>query len=263
MIYSVVLYAIALFLFALRLYSTKKKGIASTVTFVVLLAISIPFFAYEHGSLPILISGVILANAVISYYGTKLSYLYIAVFAVFVALMLMYHIQVQLIAQVLMFGLLSGSNFVARHKKRMNRNVEISRNSVQIASGIVLISVFYIFGMNTGAVILISAILLGLFLTTYSERNNSGSIGRLMYRIERNGLNIGVGATWLAIGSLVSVSFLNMMPMITVFAALFIGDSLSTIVGISYALYRIAVVAHVFASLVYAPEFVCRRRFDP
>lgn len=227
---SFVLYATGLLLFLYKIsISRRLRGVLYFLGFVVLGAV---LFAYEHADMLSLVSGIVIFNMVVTSYGKKTNNLYIilGVFYVVVA----YPLGVTTLSQSIFLGMLSGANISKTHKDRkLNKRIETRRDALQFIAGIFLIPAFYFLELNTSSFILLSLIVSGLFLGNYAVSNKRKKLLGIFSRFEREGENLGHGALWLSIGSLLAASLLNKVYIIIIFSGLYLGDSLSTVVGLN------------------------------
>lgn len=225
-----VLYATGLLLFLYKIsISRRLRGVLYFLGFVVLGAV---LFAYEHADMLSLVSGIVIFNMVVTSYGKKTNNLYIilGVFYVVVA----YPLGVTTLSQSIFLGMLSGANISKTHKDRkLNKRIETRRDALQFIAGIFLIPAFYFLELNTSSFILLSLIVSGLFLGNYAVSNKRKKLLGIFSRFEREGENLGHGALWLSIGSLLAASLLNKVYIIIIFSGLYLGDSLSTVVGLN------------------------------
>lgn len=225
-----VLYAIASAILVYRLYKlTKTRDLA---LFSTVLLLSIALFYYEHTFIALLLSGVVIFSAIISSYGTKRCYLFILVGLLYASLA--YTIGAQYMLQSLFLGMLSGSNIIFQKKKASHKEKELLRNGIQIAAGVIFIAVFYFLAPDLADGALFWCIIIGSLLGNYALSRSSGSVAKTLYKFEREKTLLGSGARWLAIGALVAASFLTRNMIIAVFSAIFLADSFSTLVGITF-----------------------------
>ena len=223
------LYAAATLMLAYRLIKLKKFSDLSSYSAI--LVISIIAFYLEHADIALLISGVIIFNAIIASYGKKLCYLFIFIGILYAAVS--YTAGPEFVLQSLFLGMLSGSNIL---ETKMHKNVkknELRRNAVQILAGVFLISVFYILKNSIADAVLFWFVIIGSIFGNYALINRSGKISKFIDSFERSETTLGSGARWLAIGSLATASFLTGSTVLSVFSAIFIADSFSTLFGIS------------------------------
>lgn len=225
-----ILYAFTLATFAYRLtrLSSKREWLA----FSGLLILSLLLFVYEQADILLFLSGVIIFNAMISSYGRKIGYLFVAL-AVFY-LWIAYPVNFSDVLQSVFIGMLSGSRIPGWQETRFHKENELIRNLIQIAAGILFIIAFYYLPVWSAAEIAIAFVLLGSILGNYTLSKKRGKFVRAIYSLEKNNSVLGSGARWLAIGLLLAASFLSRNLIIVVFSAIFIGDSFSTLVGINF-----------------------------
>ena len=223
------LYAAATLMLAYRLIKLKKFSDLSSYSAI--LVISIIAFYLEHADIALLISGVIIFNAIIASYGKKLCYLFIFIGILYAAVS--YTTGPEFVLQSLFLGMLSGSNLFETKKQKNEKKNELRRNAVQIVAGVFLISVFYILKSSIADAVLFWFVIIGSIFGNYALINKSGKVSKFINSFERSETTLGSGARWLAIGSLATASFLTGNAVLAVFSAIFIADSLSTLFGIS------------------------------
>ncbi len=224
------LYAIATLILAYRLIKlTKFRDLAA---FSAILVLAILLFRYEAANLPLLLSGVVIFSAIISSYGSRKCYLFILLGILYAALA--YTSGAALMLQSLFLGMLAGSHLTMEKKKSTERHSEFARNAVQLAAGALFIAVFYFLKPDQADAVLFWFVIAGSILGNYALSRKDGAIARFLQGLERSDAFLGSGARWLAIGALVAASFLTRNAIIAVFSAIFLADSFSTLVGVSF-----------------------------
>ena len=220
-------YLAATAIFAYRLYSIKSSRDLFSFAGITILALLI--FAYEKADIQLLLSGSILFSAIISSYGKRRCYLFIALAVLYA--WLSYSSGAFFILQSLFLGMLAGSHLSFEKPKRTKEVAELGRNAVQLEAGAMLIAAFALLKADFADAILFWLVILGSLLGNYALTNRKSKVSGVLYYLERDGAVLGSGARWLAIGALVAASFLQSDFVIMVFAAIFIADSFSTLVG--------------------------------
>lgn len=228
-LYLYALYATASVILAYRLLKLTKTR--DLLIYSLFLLASILLFWYEHASVAIPISGVIIFNAMISSYGKKECYLFILIGALYS--LFVYPAGLSLLLQSVFMGMLSGSGIAATEKTHMQESTELKRNAVQITAGVFFILLFAV-NPNVGDSFMLAFVLLGSVFGNYVLSKKSSPVAKILYGFERNGVLLGSGARWLALGAIVAAAFLTTNMAIAVFSAIFIGDSLSTLVGLRF-----------------------------
>jgi dolichol kinase len=140
-----------------------------------------------------------------------------------------------LVSQSLLFGIMAKA-FLSKKQNAPKKNTgrEIRRDFVHMVSGILFVSLFLLAPIPYPYVILIAFILCGILFVSYANTHPKAQISRSIYSLEREGTAIGYGAVWLAVGSLISVSFLSQILAVVPLAAIFIGDPMATMVGLYF-----------------------------
>ncbi len=222
---------------SLRLFSQtdvqKRRRLASLAA----LALIGSLLAYAQGiafsELPIFVLGMLLFNGVVSAYGSKMEFAYV-LFG-FVYLFAFSGIGGSIMAQAMLFGMLNEVAIMKSVKEMAaNKGIELRRDVVQILGGVILMVLFVGYGLHVGSIALLSIILFGVFLVNVAKLFPRTPFSRMIYALERSNTSLGLGALWLALGSLVAVAALDEPHIIIVFSAIFIGDSAATIFGMKY-----------------------------
>lgn len=229
---SFILYSLYAIAAAILVYKLVKARSRELIVFAALIIASILLFSYEHVYIALPISGIIIFSAIISSYGTWECYLFILAGIFYAAFA--YPAGISTFLQSMFIGMLSGS-YIAKQEKtiKQKKDPELRRNVAQILAGIAFIAIFYAFNLQAAALFPIVLIIAGSILGNYASTEKKNLLSKYLYGFERNGVAFGSGARWLAIGILVAISFLSRNLIISVFSAIFIGDSFSTLVGIS------------------------------
>ena len=144
-------------------------------------------------------------------------------------------IGILLISQSLLFGIMAKA-FLSKKPKEPKKNPgrEIRRDFVHMVSGILFVSLFLLAPSPYPYMMLIAFILCGILFVSYANTHPKAHISRSIYSLEREGAAIGYGAVWLAVGSLISVSFISQILAVVPLAAIFIGDPMATMVGLYF-----------------------------
>ncbi len=224
------LYAAATVILAYRLIKLAKAK--DLLIYSGFLITGIALFWYQHADIAALIAGVIIFNALISSYGKKVCYLFIVAAILYSSYV--YFLSAQLLLEAIFLGMLSGSYITKEKSKAMRKNHILLRNAIQIAAGIAFIGILYLYGLGLLTVVMIAFLLLASLVANYALTAND-SLSKALYSIEKEGTVLGSGARWLSVGAIVAVAFLQKDYAIVVLIAIFISDSLSTIVGQSLA----------------------------
>ncbi len=223
-------YLAATAIFAYRLYSIKSSR--DLFFFAVMTIIALLVFSYEKADIQLLLSGSIIFSAIISSYGKRRCYLFIALAVLYA--WLSYSSGAYFILQSLFLGMLAGSHLSFEKPKRTKEAAELWRNAVQLLAGGALIAAFAFLKAEFADALLFWLVIMGSLLGNYALSNRKSKVSGALYYLEREGAVLGSGARWLAIGALVAASFLRSEFVIMVFAAIFIADSFSTLVGMRF-----------------------------
>ena len=234
LLYSAVLLAIALFF--IGLYRVRRMEEKEQELLAVAVVAGALLFAYEHaGALDLLLLcvGILSFNGLLSDKSPKIRSAYVLVSAVYITMI--HWIGFQFIAQAMLLGILSVITRLKQYRNRIeNRRVELSRDFFHIGAGIFLMLVFMFESEPIAVTALMLMILGGILAICIAEMFKKSQIASIVVGLERGGSALGYGALWLALGSLFAVSFLNATNVLVVFAAIFIGDPIATIIGIHF-----------------------------
>ncbi len=144
-------------------------------------------------------------------------------------------IGILLISQSLLFGIMAKA-FLSKKSKVLKKDPEreIRRDFIHMVSGILFVSIFLLAPTPYPYIVLIVFVLCGILFVSYANTHPKAHISRSIYSLEREGTAIGYGALWLAVGGLISVSFLSQILAVVPLAAIFIGDPMATMAGLYF-----------------------------
>ncbi len=118
------------------------------------------------------------------------------------------------------------------HGKDQTKGVEIRRDVFQIGTGVVALLIMYTFRPYTGESIILVFMLLLYLLGNFSHNNRQNSVSRILYTMERENVNLGVGSIMLAVGVLFMFGLLRSHSIVLVGLFLvLIADPVATIAG--------------------------------
>lgn len=231
-LYSTVgLFILLVYLLYLRIPKMKSNEITLLAIFLIA---GLILFMYEQINLYIILGlmlGILTFNGLLNSMSPLWRMYYVSLSVLY--LTLLHWIGLIFLAQALLMGLLSSITNIKEHKNSIeSRRVEIERDVVHIIAGILFMAIFYFEAVPVAVSILMIVILGGILAISFGELYKGHILPSFMYRFERNGATLGHGALWLALGALLAVSFLSTHDVLIVFAAIFIGDPVATIVGI-------------------------------
>ena len=233
-LYMTVLFAIALFF--LGLYRARRMEKREQELLGIAVVAGAMLFAYEHtGDLNLLLLCVGIANfnGLLSDKSPKMRIGYVIVSAAYITAI--HWIGFQLIAQAMLLGILSVITKLKQYRNRIeNRRVELRRDVFHMGAGVFLMLMFMFESEPVAVTALMLMILGGILAICIAEISKDNPISNVVVGLERGGAALGYGALWLALGSLFAVSFLNTTNVLVVFAAIFIGDPVATIIGIHF-----------------------------
>ena len=118
------------------------------------------------------------------------------------------------------------------HSKGKIRQIEMRRDYVQIAGGLIIFTILYYGTFFYLRMFITWAVLIFLIIGNYYSRKSNTKIGSLISYFERPSVPIGLGAIWFGIGILFSLGLVDSGKIfaLIIFAST-VGDPLATIVG--------------------------------
>jgi dolichol kinase len=222
---------VAFILFLYRVSkSVKPKELLPLFGFIL---IGVVLSTVESANILFFLSIIVVFDLIAYTYGSYKGMLMILVGGAYL-LMAYLIIPANLMAQAALIGMLSE---VMGFKKSRNyaedKRKETSRDLVQVGVGALIMLMFYYVQLYQAEISLIMLIMLGYLLANYAIINKSNSLAKFLRGLERRYTKFGHGASWLALGTLLAISFVsNTNYLITIFASLFIGDAVATIIGV-------------------------------
>ncbi len=122
---------------------------------------------------------------------------------------------------------------------RSNKRVEIRRDVFEMVMGAVLLLIIVLVQYYSAIYIVVLLSLLGYSISGLVPHKSS--MYAFLNSLERTGAFFGEGAIYLAVGTLLMVSFIHARPLLlTGIIALFFSDSLATIAGVTYGKHKLA-----------------------
>ncbi|MGC8537902.1 MAG: hypothetical protein ACP5MZ_02875 [Candidatus Micrarchaeia archaeon] len=122
---------------------------------------------------------------------------------------------------------------------RSNKRIEIRRDVFEMAMGVVLFLIIALVRYYSAVYIVVLLSLFGYSISGLLKHKSR--IYVFLNSLERTGAFFGEGAVYLAVGTLLMVSFIHARPLLLAgIIALFFSDSLATIVGITYGKHKLA-----------------------
>ncbi len=234
LLYATSILAIGLFFVSLyRIRRMDKKGQALVGLAVV--AGFLLFYVQQANIITLLLLevGILNFNGLLSDKSPKIRSAYVVICAVYV--IMIHYIGFMFIAQAMLLGLLSVITKLKEYRNRVeNRRVEVSRDIFHMFAGISLMLMFYFETEPIAVTFQMLMILGGILVICAAETFKDNGFSDFIFKFERNGAALGFGALWLAMGSLFATSFLNTPNVLAVFAAIFIGDPIATIIGLHF-----------------------------
>lgn len=117
-------------------------------------------------------------------------------------------------------------------KKGLDKITEIKRDVFQILTGLIVISLLFLFGRYTGSIIVLYGSLLLYTIGNFSSLQRNSKISRFLFTMEREGVSLGQGAISLASGVFFLFGMIGMYDVVLagIFLVL-IADPVATIAG--------------------------------
>ena len=229
---EVLLYAAGILLI---IYRIAKLNRTTAIGFLPFFILAVLLFAYEGAEIIPLLGAVAVSSMMASYYGKKADYLFAFISAAYLIGASALGIAAPYMAQGLLIGVLSSVvMFGSTREKHTHKDIEVRRNTIQIACGTIVIGAL-LFGGSYAEEAVMLLIILASGVASYAITNRRSRLSMILYRAERRRVQLGYGAIWLALGTLAAMAFLgNRGDIISVFAAIFIADSISTLVGMKF-----------------------------
>ncbi|VVB77114.1 Uncharacterised protein [uncultured archaeon] len=220
--------AIAAF-FAYGVITSKRENSASYL--LAFMFVGFLLSSYLKVDAATVLLGTVLFNCVASTYGSKVNYAFSAMAAAYVVF---FAGLPSTLALAVLLGFLSVSPAFLRPGKLGSQLREERRDMVQIVIGAALIAVLIFANYDYTRLFMIGAMLAGSVVSNYALFHRESNLSKLLFYFERKNVVFGQGAMWLAIGSLVAITFLDLREAGAVIAAIFIGDAVATIIGMRY-----------------------------
>lgn len=225
----------------LLLYRALWKESSNLYPLAIAVVASFLLFAFEHAQLPLLLSGVVIFNSVSFTLERKLGMLMVLLGVAYAGFYVYSGYSALLLAQAIFIGLLVyPKHFTMRESKKDNKEVERKRDIFQATAGVVILAAFMLLSAAAAYYFLILLILVGYLFRSFVVVSGGNALAKYLAGLEREGAPFGKGAIWLALGSLLTLSFVSPVALvIPVLAAILIADPLATIIGIKAGGYKL------------------------
>ncbi len=192
-------------------------------------------FWYQGANILFLTLGIIIFDSVARFYTKGEGVLY-AIAAELYVFSSLYYASPYLIAQAALLGFVASMRFGKPYRVETGsegeKEREVNRDIIQIIAGILVIFVIYYMQQANSYIDIIGFMVAGYVILGYVSRGY-GRLSAGLKKLERDYAKFGEGAMWLGMGTLFAIAFLhNLMYIIAVMFAIYISDSLATIVGI-------------------------------
>ncbi|MGC8662694.1 MAG: diacylglycerol/polyprenol kinase family protein [Candidatus Micrarchaeia archaeon] len=183
-------------------------------------------FKFENVDIFFYLTTIIVANLFFLTYGIKKHFLFVALL-----LILLPFANGIVFAQGIFLGILPGAMLMKGKNTKENKKLEMKRDGVHLAVGVVILLLAYTFSF-WGIFFIIALIILGFALGNYIRLGKKQSF---LSELEREYTPFGYGAIWLALGILLTLGFLFQADYVfAVLSTILIGDPIATIVGIIF-----------------------------
>ncbi len=118
------------------------------------------------------------------------------------------------------------------NSKGVNKSKEIRRDFVQIAGGVLILLILYLWGEHNFIVMLSLAIIPLYMFGNYFSLLPESRIGKTLSAFERPTTPLGLGAIWFAAGILIAIGIVNSIAILSIIVFVTtIGDPAATIMG--------------------------------
>jgi len=231
--YLPIFYLVAFALLIYRLARTEKAS--ELFPLIPLLILGIIAAVYQGANPLLFFSIVVIFDTISLTYGSKEGF-FLVLLGMTSIVLASVNLNINIVAQAMLFGLISEFHQIKFNKNsKSNSEVETKRDIVQIAIGSIILILFYSLKTSYAEFSILMLIMLGYLTINYGAANKGTKIAKYMKTLERNFTKFGQGAAWLALGALATISFvLDTRYIMIIFFAIFIGDSLATIIGIKF-----------------------------
>ncbi len=232
--YLIALYATALVLSLFKLYESKDNR--DILMFMAFLIVSWALFNYEGyaNTTDALLSGVIILNLAVSSFGSMRGNVFLVIALLYFAAALSNGVAISVLLQSVAIGAISSPRMYKRSElKEVRKPTENLRNAFQIFAGLFFIGIFLLLQTIYASVILLLVFIAGMAISNIIISSKGKYMG-ILTALERAGYDFGHGAFWLGVGAIFAAGFLGYTQAVVVFSAIFIADSLSTLVGVHF-----------------------------
>lgn len=234
---------------SLTAYYLMKYKIGSPST-VISLFLSFPFFIFFPYSFSMAVE--FLSTLALNLLYTSRSFIYIGSVAIILFLTVMIHIDTNISAglalslgvgisvSLLFSNDMRKNEFINNEARGNSGNIEVRRDILQILSGILLISSFFIISEIYIKVILVFLVMFAIFLLNFSGIYRESFVSRFVMSFERKNVQPGIGSLWYIAGVLLLMGLTGGMGALLVGVfAMAIGDSVATIFGMNVKTFKL------------------------
>jgi dolichol kinase len=137
-------------------------------------------------------------------------------------------------------GLLYHDSLNPAHSTKKKRNVETNRDVVQIFLGVIVFALLFLLNLPYATYAAFALVVAGYAVNSLFAGRGAGSVyERVLATLERSNTTYGIGAVYLAVGTMLVIGFVGSKAlMLFGIAALFFADSIATIVGMNFGRMR-------------------------
>lgn len=141
-------------------------------------------------------------------------------------------VSVATILTMLTDGRMKNFTYNNDNSRGKTRTIEISRDYLQASSGILVMALIFMAGLQNSREVITVLILILYAVGNYYSINQSGFLGNFLGSFERDNTPLGIGAIWFAAGVLFAYAIIqDIQVLLVVTFILMVGDSVATIVG--------------------------------
>lgn len=229
-------FAALFFLLAVyRIFLSLEGRRAKDIAVYILLALNFLLLKFENVEIFYYLTFFLLFNLLNTTHGSKKAFIFGAMILAFLPL----NLNLLITAQSAFLALLPTAEGSSKIKE--NKKVELNRDLVHLGIGVSLISLLYLVENEAEAYsIILALITLGFLLSNYAVLYRKSRISKFLYSLERDYAKFGIGAVWLALGTLFSLGFIfNKWILLAIMACFLIGDPLATLFGLRYGKHKL------------------------
>lgn len=214
----------------------RNERVLQEAKFAVAIALC-AFLIYVQGASQLLfVPGVVIFYFMGRFYGS-IDDVPIALLAFGYVIVASMYSNISIVAEVALLGLLAsisiGKN-ITGNDERSNAVIETRRDVLQFFLGVLLLLVFYFVSLQRAELFTMLLLILGYITIDLALVHKDRAVYRFIHGMERRGALLGEGAVMLGIGTLAVIAVLgSAIQVMIALSALFLGDSIATMIGIN------------------------------